>query len=717
MAPSRLRCALLAGVIVWAVVIMRLAMIQLVHAPELVECAERQQIQPTKLSADRGTIFDRNMVALTDNLSVQSVCAYPKVIRDPGDVARRLAGVLGGSRSEYLNKLTQDRNFVWIERQLRPDRIARLRSLDLPGIGFIPESKRVHLLGKTASHVLGMTDIDGVGLSGIELAMNELLTGAEATIYHCLDSAGRPTPTPACTRVVPKDGKSVVLTIDSHLQDIVEVELERAVREQEAKGGIVVVQDPWTGEILAMANWPTFDPDRPSLYSVASQKNRAVTDQFEPGSTFKLITAAAALSSGSAVLGSVYYACRGAKSYGWFTIHDVHEYGWLDFEHAFAKSSNVCFAEIAYSVGVHPLYSFARDFGFGCLTGIALPGEVRGLLREPSEWSRRSLPTVGIGQEVAVTALQLVGAYGAVANGGYLMQPQIIKAVLDEDGATVDQARWTVVRQVVDTKVAATLKELLTCTTEYGTGRKACVAEIPVAGKTGTAQKAGPDGRYDPGKWVSSFVGMAPADDPQIVCLVVIDEPRGRGLGGEVAAPVFAKIIERMVRSSGHEYLLRGRGDYVADERPRGRADRMTEAGIQPALSTEGRGRFDLVRPRSDDGFAYCVATDADTFSATEHPQAGSTPIETAVESSLNRPRRSRRDDAPCPLLVTPTECLDEQVPVPDLRGMSLRNARRAVAEIGLVLSFEGGGVVVDQSPRPGATVRAGHKVAVRCSR
>jgi stage V sporulation protein D (sporulation-specific penicillin-binding protein) len=295
---------------------------------------------------------------------------------------------------------------------------------------------------------------------------------------------------------------------------------------------------------------------------------------------------------------------------------------------------------------------------------------------------------------VAVTGLQLVGAYSAVANGGYLMQPQIVKAILAEDGTVVEEVRWSVVRQVVDDRVAATLKELMTCVTEYGTGQKARVAEVPVAGKTGTAQKAGDGGHYDPSKWVSSFVGMAPADDPQIVCLVVVDEPRGRGLGGEVAAPVFAKILERMVRSAGHEYLLRGRGDYVADDRPKGRAERMTAAGIQPELATDGRGRFE---------FAVAHGTGGATLGI--DPSRSGEP-DGAAEGT------ARGFD----LVVGASECIGAEVEVPDLRGVSIRKARRMAAELGLVLSFEGGGVVREQSPRPGSSVKPGHKVVVRCS-
>jgi cell division protein FtsI/penicillin-binding protein 2 len=691
-----MRGALITGLAVWGIVVLRLAVIQLVYAPGLVEYAEDQHVVLVNLAADRGNIYDRNMVPLTDNLTVQSICAYPKEIESPSSVARQLARTLGGSYDEYLRRLTKDKNFVWIRRQVSPSRATALRELDLPGIGFLPESKRVHLLGETASHVVGMTDIDGYGLSGIEKEMDELLTGAEATVYHCLDSAGRRTPTPACTRVVPKDGMSVVLTLDSRLQSIVEVELERGIREHGAARGIAIVQDPWTGEILAMANWPTFDPDRPELYSVESRKNRAITDQFEPGSTFKVVTAAAALSTGSADLGSVYYGCRGKKDFGRFTIHDVKEMGWLNFEQAFAKSSNVAFAEVAYGVGAPPLYSFARDFGFGCLTGISLPGEVRGVLREPTEWSSRSVPTIGIGQEVAVTALQLVGAYSAIANGGYLMEPKVVRSILDHDGRVVEDARWSVVRQVAQPDVAATLKELLACVTEYGTGKNARVAEMRVSGKTGTAQKAASGSRrYDPGKWLSSFVGMAPADDPQLVILIVIDEPEGRGLGGEVAAPVFARIVERIVRGPGHEYVLRGRGDHVESEREPGRLDRtVTERPSRRSYEGGVPSDWDAL-PASLDGLS-------------EEGGRARPEIFDSAHAGLVRTGRGG-------LVIAPTSDVDE-VEVPDLRGMSVRLARQTAASHGLALTFRGNGRVTEQSPGPGRVVAAGRCIEVHCA-
>lgn len=688
----RLQVGFLSGFAIWGIIVLRLALVQLAHAPRLSAYAERQHVVEVKLAAARGNIYDRNMVALTDNLTVRSACAYPSEIESPAAVAKSLARVLGGSYDRYLAKLRQDRQFVWIDRQLTPDRAAALDELDLPGVGLLKESRRVYPYGKRACHVVGFTDVDGRGISGIEQQMDGVLTGSEAWVYHCLDSAGRRTPTPACTKVVPRDGADVVLTIDVRLQDIAMLELEHAVREHGAARGTVIIQDPWTGEILAMANWPAFDPNCPSRYSVESQKNRAVTDQFEPGSTFKLITASAALSTGAADLSSVYYAGRGSKCFGRFSIRDVKEHGWLDFVHAFAKSSNVCFAEIASSIGAVPLYSFARDYGFAAPTGICLPGEVRGVLREPSEWSSRSVHTIGIGQEIAVTAVQLAGAYCVVANGGYLMEPQILRSVISEDGEVVEEARWSAVRQVLEPNVAATLMDLLVEVTEAGTGKNARVTEFAVAGKTGTAQKTVTGVRgFAPGKHVSSFAGMAPACDPEIVCLVVIDEPEGRGLGGEVAAPVFSKIVERIVRGPAREIVIRGGGRPVdalagAPWRSGGVATAAGPGSGGAILQTAG-----VVGERGEPrGVVFADRIGAGTLGGTSGAL-----FEHAI-------------------VVTPSSSAEE-VTVPDLVGMSIRRARRTASASGLVLSSRGSGMVRSQSPRPGGTVQRGHKVVVDC--
>ena len=662
----RLHVAVVVGVVVWALIVLRLFTIQVVHGSALAGQAQRQHVVQVHLSPERGTVYDRNLTPLTGNLRVESVCAYPQEIDSPSSAARTLAAVLGGSAEEYRRKLASDQSFVWIERQVPPAQAERIKEAGIRGVGFHKESKRVYPLGRRACHVVGLTDLDGRGLSGIELQADSLLTGSEATVCYYLDARGRRTPAPACTKVTPRNGHSVVLTIDAELQEIAEVELRRAVRENEAKGGSVVMLDPRTGDVLAMTSWPDFDPNCPDRYSVASQRNRVITDQFEPGSTFKLITAAAALSTGAADLSSVYYAGRGAMRFPWCTIHDTHDYGWLDFTYAFAKSSNVCFAQIAEAVGEVPLYTFARGFGFGCHTGIMLPGEVRGVLREPSEWSGRSLPTVAIGQEIAATPLQLALAYGAVANGGYLMEPRVIQTVIDEDGRVVEETRPAAVRQVVSSEVADQLLELMAAVAEYGTGRNAAIAEVPIGGKTGTAQKKVPgDQGFSARRFVSSFAGVAPVDEPRLVCLVVIDEPEGRGLGGEVAAPVFGRIMERVVRGPKHDFVF-------------GPADEKRTGGPLRSFAARSGGPV------------------------AEH--AGSHPwslLETAP-----RVRAAGLEPAD----------EDGRAELPDLRGMTIRAARREVTRRGLVLRFEGTGRVREQSPRPGAKVGPGERITVRCA-
>jgi cell division protein FtsI/penicillin-binding protein 2 len=667
----RLHVAVLVGVLAWALIILRLFSIQIVHGHELASRAQRQHVRTVHLAPDRGTIYDRNLTPLTGNLRVESVYAHPADVDSPTEAARTFAAVLGGSFEEYRRKLTSDDSFVWIERQIPPDRAERIRHAHLKGVGFHKESKRVYPLGRRACHVLGMTDLDGRGLSGIELQADSLLTGAEAVVCYYLDAHNRKTPAPACTKITPRNGHSVVLTIDADLQEIAEVELRRAVREHDAKGGSVVIIDPRTGDVLAMTSWPDYDPNCPGRYSVASQRNRVITDQFEPGSTFKLITAAAALSTGAADRTSVYYAGRGAMRFPWCTIHDIHEYGWLDFTYAFAKSSNICFAQIAESIGEVPLYSFARAFGFGCHTGIMLPGEVRGLLREPTEWSGRSLPTIAIGQEVASTPLQLAMAYAAVANGGYLMEPRIIQAVVDEDGRVVEETRPAVVRQVVEPGIAEELIDLMGAVTEYGTGRNAAVAEVRVGGKTGTAQKKVPgDQGFSARRFVSSFAGVAPLDDPRFVCLVVIDEPDGRGLGGEVAAPVFGRIMERVVRGPKSDLVFG-----PVDERERAIRPVLLVGREEQSCEQAGGRRVGVPVFGTDHEDAVTVAYMA----------------ETGEEQDV------------------------ERVTLPDLRGLSIRAARRQVTSLGLVLSFEGSGVVREQSPRPGASMHRGDRVTTRC--
>ncbi len=683
----RLGVALVFALAVWAVIVVRLVFIQVVHGPRLACYAERQQVVTVELAPDRGVIFDRNLIPLTGNLDVHSVCAHPGEVESPRAAARALAGVLGGDSRSYAELLSKNAGFVWLERQVTPERAAAVAELGIRGVELLPETKRVYPHGERACHVIGYTDIDGRGISGIEQQMDEWLRGTPATVEYHLDCVQQRSPAPAGTRIAPEDGESVVLTIDAVLQEICEVELERAIREQEAKGGTVIVQDPWTGEILAMANWPGFDCNRFSRYAEECWRNRAVTDQFEPGSTFKVVTACAAIETGAANETSVYYASQGKRKFGSFTIRDVKPHGWLNFRSALKKSSNVCFAQIGDAVGDIPLYSYARDFGFGCLTAINLPGEVRGTLHPPSEWSRRSVYTIAIGQEIAVTALQLVGAYSAVANGGYLMEPHIIKAVLTDEGRVVEESQPCVIRQVVRPEVAALVRDMMKDIPVDGTGKKAAVAEFAVAGKTGTAQKVVPGIRgYAPGKYVASFAGFAPADDPGLVILVVIDEPKGRGLGGDAAAPVFRRIIERVVRSSRHELILGRRNARPARE--------------SSTCSLESEGLEFAERLMDEAGAQEFAAYDAAGYA-----------------SAALGARRSAGDCliVPASFSGAGDEAAAGDTDMPDLVGMSLRRARRTAAGLGLVLSFDGTGLVRSQSPRRGSAVRAGDRVRVEC--
>ncbi len=695
----RLSICLVLVLVVWAVIVVRLVLIQVVHGPRLAAYAARQQTMTVELAPERGTIYDRNLEQLAANLDVHSVCARPHSVEAPRETARALARVLGGSRHEYERLLSKDAGFVWIERQIAPDRAAAVEALGIDGLELLPETKRVYPHGDRACHVIGFTDIDGHGISGIEQHMDERLRGTPATVQYHIDGAQRKSPAPSGSLVAPEDGESIVLTIDAALQEICEVEIEKAVREHEARSGTVVIQDPWTGEILAMANYPRFDCNAFARYAEASWRNRAVTDQFEPGSTFKVVTACAAVETHAADEASVYYASQGAMRFGSFTIRDVKPHGWMTFRTALIKSSNICFAQIGEALGDFALYQYARAFGFGCLTAINLPGEVRGTLKHPSEWSRRSVHTIAIGQEVAVTALQLVGAYSAIANGGHLMEPHIVKAVVSEEGRVLEEAQPCVVRQVVSADVASYVREVLTDVTTVGTGRKAVVAEFSVAGKTGTAQKVVPGTPgYAPGKFVSSFAGFAPADDPGMVILVVVDEPKGRGLGGDVAAPVFRRIVERVVRSTSH-HLVTGRRKSVPERLITAQVGRDASTGHATAGDVRDEGAF-------SGGTSGVVLAESPGRGMSSRAALGDGVRGTLVMSAALAADGTGSPDG---------DGGDVSVAMPDLIGMSVRAARREAALLGLVVTFEGSGLVRSQSPRRGASVEPGDRVRLEC--
>jgi len=549
-AAVRTRVLLLAAILALAFggLTARLGWLMVVKHGELAQLAERQYSRTMILYAQRGPIVDRQGGALATSAATESLFVQPRSVGDPVRVAARLAPILGQSEHELHAALTGQRSFVWLRRKLPPSVSEQVRALREPGLGFLPEPLRLYPNRELAAHVLGFEGAEG-GLEGIERAFNDDLAGAPGKAIAGRDALGREVAAPHVLRE-PQPGHGVMLTIDRTIQYVAEREIDAAYRRTHAKHAIAVVLEPRTGDVLAMAMRPTFNPN--TFLDVQSSdywRNRAVTDPFEPGSTFKVIMAAAALEERVIRPDDRIYAENGAITLAGTTIRDWKKYGWLTFAEVLQNSSNVGSIKVGLSLGRDRYYRYMKAFGFGSPTNVGLAGESRGLLREPQRWSLLSLPTMSIGQEVSVTALQLVTAFGAIANAGTLMQPRLVRSTFDAEGRETRRFETKAVRQVISPATARTLTNLLTGVVESGTGHFAAIPGYAVAGKTGTAQKLDPTTkRYSHAPGVLSFVGFAPADEPRFVMLVALDEPRNEKWGSEAAAPIFSAIGREILR-------------------------------------------------------------------------------------------------------------------------------------------------------------------------
>ena len=555
----RARIALL-GVCVMCVamlVVVRAFHVQISTGDRLREMAEDQHLRHLRVSPRRGAIYDRHGAELAVSADVDSVYANPRRLKameqDPTTVARSIAKVLDVDPQQLAKRLGADRYFVWIERRVTPNEATRVRELDIPGIELTTEARRYYPNRHLAAHLIGFADIDGRGIEGIELAYEDRLRGLDRRVEAIRDRRGHVVFADDMEDDRTIQGQSVVLTIDKAIQHIAERELALGVRTFEARGGSVVVMDPSTGEILALANYPPFNPNEPSKHPTSHRRNRAVVDRFEPGSTVKPFTMAAALAAGAVKPNQSINCENGVTRMGGRLLHDAHPYEWLTPTQILAYSSNIGTAKIAQDLGKKDLYRGFRRFGFGEPTGLGVPGETAGILRHYRRWYEIDTAAVSFGQGMSVTNVQLATAMSAIANGGQLMQPMLVRRMSDGHGATIEENKPRVRRQVVPRRVAKLVGQMLTAVTEPGgTAIEAAVDGYIVAGKTGTAQKADyVHGGYAKDKWLASFIGFAPADRPSVVISVVIDEPVIAHYGGTVAGPVFRRIAEVTLRHMG----------------------------------------------------------------------------------------------------------------------------------------------------------------------
>jgi len=549
--PRRRLLFVLAGVFVWAIVIViRLLDIQVHRADDLRELARRQQLSEVEVDPVRGTILDRHGVELAISKDVRSVYAVPRLLDDAEQTADHLAEVLGIDRRRTLARLQRtDRDFVWIARKITDAQAATVDELALPGISFRDEPKRFYPRGGLAAHVLGFAGLDNVGLAGLEQQFDADISGIPGweRIWH--DARGQ--------RVVPQSvgtpaepGSNLVLTIDASIQYVVERELEAAVTRHRARRATAVAMDPWTGQVIAMAAAPSFDPNQYGRSSPRARRNSAVQESYEPGSTFKVITFAAALEEGRLDLHESIDCGRGGIRVGRTRIRDHKSFDFLSPTEIITFSSNVGAIVVGSRVPRDDFYGHIRRFGFGARTGIELPGETSGLLARPSRWSGLTRASVSMGQEIAVTPLQLVTAFSAVVNGGTLLRPHLVLRLEEPDGTLVRERRPRSIRRVISSRTSRTLIAMMENVVREGTSTRAQLDGVSVAGKSGTAQKAGPGGYVD-GKYVASFIGFAPSERPRLVVLVTIDEPRQGHYGGLLAAPVVGRILSAAMKRLG----------------------------------------------------------------------------------------------------------------------------------------------------------------------
>jgi cell division protein FtsI (penicillin-binding protein 3) len=581
--PARLAaaCALVASVIVG--VAARLCQLALVDGARLATLARRQHLETKQVTPLRGAILDRFGEPLAMSIRADSVFVRPAQLPDDGSEAA-VARVLQIAPSRWRSQTSASVPFRWVKRQVNPEEVERLRDLNVPGVGTIPEHRRFYPHGRMAAVVVGFAGIDSQGLEGIELAYDGYLRGASIEMNVERDARGQRFLAGGAPADTPRQGANVVLTLDSWLQYVAERELDRQVAETRAKGGLVLLLDPRRGEILAIAQNPSFNPNRRSDVDADLLRNRAVSDAYEPGSTMKGLLVAAALERHVVTTSDRFFCENGHYGFGGHVIHDHHGYGWLTLPEILQVSSNVGATKVGIRVGAKAYYEALRAFGIGSSTGADLSGEQAGILRPPAAWKPIDLATASFGQGVAVTPIQLAAAYGALANRGILMRPYIVKQVVDENGEVLVETQPTVVRRVVSETTARQVTEILErVVSPKGTAPLAAVAGLRIAGKTGTAQKVDlVRGGYSRGR-IASFVGYFPADDPQMVMLVILDDPQTTVWGGTAAAPVFRTIASAAVERLGIKLHAPGPDDGAAAEKARGESARARDFTESPA--------------------------------------------------------------------------------------------------------------------------------------
>jgi cell division protein FtsI/penicillin-binding protein 2 len=669
---SRTRVLIVAGLIaMWTgAALGRLAYLQLLRYSEYYSRAQHQQRLIVEVGARRAEIFDRNLNALAMSVPVDSCFAVPSEIADPDMVARLIGKVLDVSPDEIAARLAGSHSFAWIARKLPPEKVERIAAMNLRGIYFQREGGRFYPKRELAAHVLGYVDIDEKGQGGIEYSLDDsirskpgkmlILTDAHRRWYDSTDKA-------------PDTGTSVVLTLDEKIQYIAEKELEQAIQDTQAKSGTVIVENPNTGELLAVANWPTFNPNAAKDSNPESRMDRAASALYEPGSVFKIVTLSAAIDQGitnadeliDCQMGSIYIAGH--------RIRDHKAFGLLTVSQVLSNSSDVGAIKVGLRLGAPKFYDYIRSFGFGQPTGVDLPGESRGMLRRLENWTPVSVGSVSMGQEIGVTPLQMITAMSAMANGGLVVRPHVVRAL--RRGAQMVEPPQQQPRRVIRETTAATMRRMLEGVVLNGTGKRARLDGYTSAGKTGTAQKFDiTTGHYSTHQLIASFVGFAPINTPAVTILVQLDSAVGLHEGGQIAAPTFKRIAQQVLAylDVPHDIAVPSRV-LQTNRQPRGDQDLSDVTDFNPVQVDAG------------------AAATGDVSAVPEQARGMAAPTVELVEG--------------------------ESITVPQLVGRTVREVTQQCMKLGLSPVLVGTGVAVEQSPEPAATVRRGGRITVRFAR
>jgi cell division protein FtsI (penicillin-binding protein 3) len=663
----------------------RLAYLQLIRHGEYMTRAQRQQQRIIEISPKRGAIYDRNMRPLAMSVQVDSAFAVPSEVADIPLAARLLSGVLGIPRETLEDRLGSSGSFAWVQRKLPPEQAEAIAALNLKGIYLQKENQRFYPKRDLAAHVLGFVDPDEKGLGGIESELDEQIRGKSERALVMADARQHRFDGGLMVGDAERDlGASVVLTLDEKIQYIAERELAAAIEKTHASAGTVIVMNPNTGEILALANWPKFNPNTAATAPAESRMNRAVSAIYEPGSTFKLITLAAAFDQGVTQPDEVFDCENGSTVLFGHRIHDHKPFGMLTVSDILAKSSDVGAIKVAERLGAPQFYEYIHGFGFGSPTGVDMPGESRGLLHRLEHWTPISIGAVAMGQEVGVTPIQLITAVAAIANGGTLYRPHVVaelrrgEEVLPAEGllAPVEP------RNVIHPETAATLRRLMEgVVLKGGTGTLARLDGWTSAGKTGSAQKIDPlTGRYSPTQLIASFTGFAPINDPAVVILVSLDSPIGPHEGGMVAAPVFKRVAEQVLTYLG-----------VPQDVPV--SAKLVQTRFKEETEVEGSSLEDF------------TAADFSAPPDAELPGAASSAPAVAVGGS------DKAQESPTAVTLSVDEGGD--ITVPDFSGKTMREVTDECLRLGLNPVLVGTSLATGQTPAAGAKLKHGAKVTV----